>query len=182
VKPATLKALRLLRSAGDRGVTTQDFLLAGVGSRYSARIFELRREFGCDIEEQRQRAGSSRYWLREEPPGLDQSAPGSAARTPREAGGGHPLSLASPGPLAADPGAGVDGDTPDREAENTASRPCVRQDTVVAVHPGAESTAVAGAGSTSPEVDPVPAPDAQLFELPEPTRSAAMHDYEEEAA
>ena len=36
--------LALLQAAGDEGVTTQQFLLRGSGSRFGARILELRQE------------------------------------------------------------------------------------------------------------------------------------------
>jgi hypothetical protein len=66
--PRTRRALvyQLLRDAGPRGVTTNDLLLAGVGSRYSARILELR-EVGYVIESQRLRDGQWRYTLTHEP-------------------------------------------------------------------------------------------------------------------
>jgi hypothetical protein len=53
---------RLLREAGDRGVTTGELLQAGVGSRYGARIAELR-EQGWQIESARLRDGAWRYTL-----------------------------------------------------------------------------------------------------------------------
>jgi hypothetical protein len=55
-------ALHLLREAGSRGITTAEFLRAGVGSRYSARIMELR-QAGHVIEAERIREGSWRYVL-----------------------------------------------------------------------------------------------------------------------
>jgi hypothetical protein len=55
-------ALSLLRDAGARGVTTHELLDSGVGSRYSARIRELRQE-GHQITSERIREGSWRYTL-----------------------------------------------------------------------------------------------------------------------
>lgn len=52
----------LLKEAGERGVTTGELLQAGVGSRYGARLLELR-EDGYVIESIRERAGSFRYRL-----------------------------------------------------------------------------------------------------------------------
>lgn len=65
------QVLELLRQAGARGVTTAEFLQAGVGARYGARLLELRRE-GHVIDAQRVRDGSWRYTLR---------APGPVAPT-----------------------------------------------------------------------------------------------------
>jgi hypothetical protein len=58
-------ALSLLQDAGPRGVTTSEFMNAGVGSRYSARVRELR-QAGWSITSERIREGSWRYTL--EPP------------------------------------------------------------------------------------------------------------------
>ena len=55
-------ALGLLRDAGERGVTTAEFMRAGVGSRYGARIHDLRKQ-GAKVEGEREREGSWRYWL-----------------------------------------------------------------------------------------------------------------------
>jgi hypothetical protein len=54
--------LRLLEDAGNHGATTADLLNAGIGSRYSARILELR-EDGYTIRSERERDGSYRYTL-----------------------------------------------------------------------------------------------------------------------
>jgi hypothetical protein len=54
--------LSLLRDAGERGVETAEFLNAGVGSRYGARLLELRNE-GHVIEAERIRNGSWKYTL-----------------------------------------------------------------------------------------------------------------------
>ncbi len=67
-------ALRQLQRAGDRGVTTAEFLGAGVGSRYSARVLELR-ELGYVISSERVRDGQWRYCLSSEP-----SSPSATAR------------------------------------------------------------------------------------------------------
>lgn len=60
-------ALRLLRDAGSKGVTTGQLLTAGVGSRYSARLRELR-ERGYVISSECVRPGQWRYTLLREPP------------------------------------------------------------------------------------------------------------------
>lgn len=54
--------LSLLRAAGPSGVTTAELLQAGVGSRYGARLLELR-ELGHTITAEREREGSWRYIL-----------------------------------------------------------------------------------------------------------------------
>ena len=65
MKPSAFKCLRELRH--NEWVTTSDFLNAGCGSRFGARLHELR-ELGCVIEERRlpERSGSS-YRLVAEP-------------------------------------------------------------------------------------------------------------------
>jgi hypothetical protein len=59
----------LLCEAGQRGVTTAEFLAAGCGSRFGARVQELRRA-GAVIDVERLRQGAYRYVLRDAP---DQS-------------------------------------------------------------------------------------------------------------
>jgi hypothetical protein len=59
----------LLEEAGDRGVTTAQLLEAGAGSRYGARIHELRHEDGLNITEKPLRQGSSVYKLVGRPSG-----------------------------------------------------------------------------------------------------------------
>lgn len=59
-------ALQLLKDAGDDGVTTARFLDEGVGSRYGARIREIREE-GYEIYAHRLRDGSWRYVLAGDP-------------------------------------------------------------------------------------------------------------------
>lgn len=54
--------LSLLEDAGPQGVTTGEFLQAGVGSRYGARLLELRKQ-GYVITSERIRDGSWRYVL-----------------------------------------------------------------------------------------------------------------------
>jgi hypothetical protein len=54
--------LHLLREAGPRGVTTAEFLQAGCGSRFGARVQELR-DAGHVIGSRRVRAGSHVYVL-----------------------------------------------------------------------------------------------------------------------
>lgn len=54
--------LHLLQEAGDRGLTTAEIIQAGVGSRYGARLLELRKE-GWVVEAERVRDGSWRYRL-----------------------------------------------------------------------------------------------------------------------
>lgn len=57
---------KLLRDAGDHGVTTGELLQHGVGSRYSARLMELR-EQGWVVQAERVRDGQWRYILVSEP-------------------------------------------------------------------------------------------------------------------
>ncbi len=52
-----------LEEAGPHGVSTADFLRAGCGSRFGARIHELRHEEGLRIDERYLRPGSSLYTL-----------------------------------------------------------------------------------------------------------------------
>jgi hypothetical protein len=61
--------LKLLVDAGESGVETGAFLREGCGSRFGARVQELR-ESGAVIDARRERAGSYRYTLRRcpEPP------------------------------------------------------------------------------------------------------------------
>jgi hypothetical protein len=54
--------LSLLETAGERGVTIGEIMGAGVGSRYGARLLELR-EQGYVVEAKREREGSFRYTL-----------------------------------------------------------------------------------------------------------------------
>ncbi len=61
------KVLEVLRAAGARGVTTSELLDSPVGSRYSARIGELRKMPGCQIRTECVRAGSYRFTLLSEP-------------------------------------------------------------------------------------------------------------------
>jgi hypothetical protein len=56
------QVLALLRKAGPAGVTTGELLQAGAGSRYGARVLELR-ALGHVIEAKRVRDGSWRYTL-----------------------------------------------------------------------------------------------------------------------
>lgn len=62
------KVLALLKLAGEHGVTTAEFLRHGCGSRFGARIQELRDE-GYRIDSERVRDGSSRYRLVVSTPG-----------------------------------------------------------------------------------------------------------------
>lgn len=61
-------ALHLLEEAGERGITTGELMKAGVGSRYGARLLELRAE-GHIIESVRLRDGAWKYTLTSSPPG-----------------------------------------------------------------------------------------------------------------
>lgn len=70
-------ARQLLERAGAGGVTTSQFLRAGVGSRFGARLQELRDQ-GFDISSERVRDGEHRYILRGRP-----SSPGPVAQTPQ---------------------------------------------------------------------------------------------------
>lgn len=58
MKPSTRTTLDTLEPG--RWVTTHDLLMAGCGSRYSARIMELR-HLGYEIEAEQVRPGSWRY-------------------------------------------------------------------------------------------------------------------------
>jgi Helix-turn-helix domain len=58
--------LQLLREAGEHGVTTAQFLEAGCGSRFGARVQELR-DAGWVIDARRVRVGSHVYVLGQEP-------------------------------------------------------------------------------------------------------------------
>ena len=58
--------LQLLREAGPVGVTTAEFLEAGCGSRFGARVQELR-DAGWVVGARRVRAGSHVYVLQQEP-------------------------------------------------------------------------------------------------------------------
>jgi hypothetical protein len=69
-------ALQLLRDAGRRGVHTGDFLAAGVGGRYGARLQELR-DLGYVIEAHHVRLGQWLYVLLGEPP-CERAAPARA--------------------------------------------------------------------------------------------------------
>lgn len=62
--------LAILEAAGDRGATTAELIQGGVGSRYSARLLELRDE-GYVIQGERVRDGSWRYTLTDSPQELD---------------------------------------------------------------------------------------------------------------
>jgi hypothetical protein len=54
---------RLLREAAPRGVTTAEFIEAGCGSRFGARVQELR-DAGHLVDSKRLRSGSYLYTLR----------------------------------------------------------------------------------------------------------------------
>ena len=83
----------LLRQAGERGVTTGELLQAGIGSRYSARLMELRAD-GWVVSAERIRDGAWKYTLLSEPAGvtepastLDERPPSSSSRLlPQDAG------------------------------------------------------------------------------------------------
>jgi hypothetical protein len=57
-----LRVLRPLRRAGREGLTTNELLAAGAGSRFSARLYELR-GMGFEITERRVKHNQSRYKL-----------------------------------------------------------------------------------------------------------------------
>jgi hypothetical protein len=78
MKPSALKILRDLQHAGPVGRTTADLLHVG-GSRYSARIHELRRD-GHNITEHRERQGSSRYVLQPDASPVVEGEPDAPAR------------------------------------------------------------------------------------------------------
>lgn len=84
MKPSTYRALKLLREHDS--VTTHDFLLAGCGSRFGARLAELRHEHGCVIDEQRLTGdvSGSRYRLISEPTLISSPALGLPAGDVRE--------------------------------------------------------------------------------------------------
>jgi hypothetical protein len=58
--------LQLLSEAGPRGVTTGEFLEAGCGSRFGARVQELR-DAGFVVDSRRLRAGAHVYTLQAVP-------------------------------------------------------------------------------------------------------------------
>jgi hypothetical protein len=68
LKPQAREVLRLLRSAGERGVTNGDFIRAYI-ERFGGRIFELRKA-GWGIDKEREEQGRYRYFLRAEPAGV----------------------------------------------------------------------------------------------------------------
>ena len=74
--------LHLLRQAGERGVTTSELLQACVGSRYGARLLELREE-GHTISAERVRDGAWRYTLLDEPPAAVAETPPAPDGVPR---------------------------------------------------------------------------------------------------
>ncbi len=65
------RVYKALEAAGDRGITTQEFIQSFAGSRFSARILELRSKFGCQISTERLSANSSRYRLISPPVGVE---------------------------------------------------------------------------------------------------------------
>lgn len=69
LKPSAQRVLRMLRDAGDRGVTTGEFIRAGI-ERFSARKLELRKA-GFDIDKERLSQSAFRYFLRPESAGLN---------------------------------------------------------------------------------------------------------------
>ena len=83
--------LQLLREAGPRGVTTAEFLKAGCGSRFGARIQELR-DAGYVIDSKRVRSSSHVYTLRR--------CPESRAPAPPDVGAVEPLQLFEASPPA----------------------------------------------------------------------------------
>lgn len=91
MKPSTAHVLDVLRQGPQ---TTHDLLTAGCGSRFGARICELRNEFGCVIAEKpvpRPTRGSL-YTLVSEGPGVGQASSEAKGPTKRE--------QAAPGPVA----------------------------------------------------------------------------------
>lgn len=103
-KPTTIAALVALREAGSAGITTHELIQLEhqIGSRYSARFYELR-QAGCEIGSRRERQGSERFFLLYEPPDLLQEAspppvvpapdPSPAPATDVAAGEGDQLGL-----------------------------------------------------------------------------------------
>ncbi len=93
---ATSKGLvrHLLEEAGEMGVTTAAFLRAGCGSRFGARICELRHQDGMEISEQRVSRGSSLYVSADVSPGpvstpsasYPADGPGSLSPPPLDTG------------------------------------------------------------------------------------------------
>ena len=75
--------LQLLRDAGPRGVTTAALLEAGCGSRFGARVQELRKA-GLTIDVERVREGSYRYTLRDGAPDNSRAADPPALDTELE--------------------------------------------------------------------------------------------------
>jgi hypothetical protein len=79
-------ALHLLQE-NPRGVLTGDFIQAGVGARYSARIYELRHQDGYEITETYEKPGASRYQLVSSPtsepvPDADATPPAAGSASP----------------------------------------------------------------------------------------------------
>lgn len=87
-----LTLLAILEAAGDRGATTAELIQGGVGSRYSARLLELRDE-GYVIHGERVRDGSWRYTLTDSPVELDGPIP----LGPVEGGGPGALGVSGAG-------------------------------------------------------------------------------------
>lgn len=107
--------LQLLTEAGGDGVTTGDFLRAGAGSRFGARIAELRAD-GYAIHAERVRDGEWRYWLAED---LFDIGPGAAS-------GGDPPSA----PARCSAGSGVEPAGPEQPPDGGAVTPDERREVV----------------------------------------------------
>jgi hypothetical protein len=73
LKPQAREVLKMLRAAGDRGVSNGDFIRAYI-ERFGGRICEMRK-LGWEIETVREGQGRSRYFLRGEPSGLGAGGP-----------------------------------------------------------------------------------------------------------
>lgn len=84
MKQSTQRVLSLLRSAGSRGITTGELAEARC-PRASARIYELRHVWDCEVEATRLCDNAYRFVLTHEPDGLpvggaaDPASPGRVA-------------------------------------------------------------------------------------------------------
>lgn len=89
MKASATKVYRLLRDAGDEGVTTGQFLEAGVG-RLSQRVAELRAA-GHTIELERLASNRFRYRLAAPPSGATKGARAGAVERRLPSSGAAPL-------------------------------------------------------------------------------------------
>lgn len=115
MKPNTRKALRLLKDAGDQGITTGQFLEHGIG-RFSARIAELR-EAGHHITSRRESNNRHRYFLKSPQIGAVSDVIGAE----------HGADLGGPPPAQGAQGAQNPRTTPDQHPAGPDPSPRVRR-------------------------------------------------------